>query len=374
MRKHFRYLNDILSVNVKLADGDVYPNDSVKYRVDIKATSKSDDFYTTIYRGSVFLSGPTTIYLNDIIEANMDDYGWFKNLSISATDMTADEIKRTYVDVRVVVELYGGDKYYYLTDILNGYLSPNMEHEPKFDVDDTPSIKAFSDYGYKVVPHIPYNTRSWEDDGMHVNFNLPVKLWRNTDVDSFRLQIKNENGGTLLDVGRNTLPYPVMGVNITDSLLKLSAPITKEGYVMKAVYDDEETTLAVIDYEPAEYYLMWINRYGTTQCQPFCRKNTLAEDVSTSYITTMNNESISSNKSVDFTWTLNSHWLTYDEHGEFESLLVSKYVWLYDVKKGWYYPVNVTDSKWSYKNPNNNKRPFNLTVNVKSSQAQNINY
>ena len=369
MRKHFRYLSDTLSVTVD-------PNwlGNTPYRVEIKPTSKNDDYYTVVYRGSVYLNGtPVKIYLNDIIETNMDDYGWFKDRTIPFSELAAP-ITRTYVDVRVVLEIPTGVDIYYLTDVLNGYLTPNMEHELKFDVDDTTYIRPFTDYGYKVVPHIPYNTRVWADENMVVGFNLPVKIFVNNDVDSIRLQIKNDKGNTLLDAGRDSLAYPVLGVNLSDSLLKLGAPIDKEGYTINAVFDDEEKPLAVIDYEPAEYYLMWINRHGATQCQPFCRKNTITENVTSNYITTLTNESINSNKSVEFTWTLNSHWLTYDEHGEFESLLVSKYVWLYDVKKGWYYPVNVTDSKWSYKNPNNNKRPFNLTVNVKSSQTQNINY
>lgn len=370
MRKYFRYLSDNLSVVV-----DPTQTGNIPYRVEMKPVSKSDSYYTTIYRGSVYCNGePVRIYLNDIIETNMDSFGWFKDRTIPTANEQSEVIQRTYVNVRVVLEQYSGEDFYYLSDIINGYLNPYMEHEVKFDVDDTVHVRSMTDFGYKVVPHIPYNTRGWTDENMVVNFNLPVKLFVNNDVDVIRLQIKNENGNTMLDVGRDSLPYPIMGVNISDSLFKLGAPIDKEGYTINAVFDDEEKPLAVIDYEPAEYYLMWINRYGATQCQPFCRKNTLNENITSSYITTLTNESVNSNKSVEYTWTLNSHWLTYDEHGEFESLLVSKYVWLYDVKKGWFYPVNVTDSKWSYKNPKNNKRPFNLTVNVKSSQIQNINY
>lgn len=370
MRNYFRYLSDNLSVTVYPSQTGVIP-----YRVEMKPTSKVDSYFTTIYHGSIYSTGePVKIHLNDIIETNMDSFGWFKDRTISTTNEQAEVIQRTYVDVRVVLEQGSGEEFYWLSDIINGYLNPNMEHEFKFDVDGTVYVRSMTDFGYKVVPHIPYNTRSWADENMVVNFNLPVKLFVNNDVDNIRLQIKNENGNTMLDAGRDSLPYPIMGVNITDSLLKLGAPIDKEGYTLNAVFDGDETPLAVIDYEPAEYYLMWINRYGATQCQPFCRKNTLNETVSTNHIGSLIGENVVASKSVDYTWTLNSHWLTYDEHGEFESLLISKYVWLYDVKKGWFYPVNVTDGAWSYKNPKNNKRPFNLTVNVKLSQTQNINY
>lgn len=369
MRNYFRYLSDNLSVVV-----DPTQTGNIPYRVEMKPVSKSDSFYTTIYRGSVYCNGePVRIYLNDIIETNMDDYGWFRNITLNDGETSSFQ-RGTYVDVRIVLELWSGEDKYYLSDILNGYLTPDMEREKRFDVDDSVYVKPFIDLGYKVVPHIPYDTKSWSDEGMNVGFNLPVKMFINNDVDNVRIHINDPEGNAIVDVGKDSITYSLIGFNISDSFLKMGPPIEGEGYTVSAVYDDEDKPLAVIDYDPAEYYLMWVNRHGAVQCQPFCRKNTLNESVSSSYITTLTNESVNSRKSVEFTWTLNSHWLTYDEHGEFESLLVSKYVWLYDVKKGWFYPVNVTDSKWSYKNPNNNKRPFNLTVNVKSSQTQNIVY
>lgn len=369
MRNYFRYLSDNLSVTVNPSQMGVIP-----YRVEMKPVAKSDSFYTTIYRGSVYCNGePVRIYLNDIIETNMDDYGWFRDLSL--TDGETSSFQRgTYVDVCVVLELWSGEDKYYISNILNGYLTPDMEREKRFDVDDSVYVKPFIDLGYKVVPHIPYYTKYWSVGGRDVIFNLPVKMFINNDVNNVRIHINDPQGNAIVDIGRDSITYSLLGFNISETFLKMSPTIKGEGYTVSAVYDGEDKTLAVIDYDPAEYYLMWVNRHGAAQCQPFCRKNTLNESVSSSYITTLTNKSVNSHKTVEFTWTLNSHWLTYNEHGEFESLLVSKYVWLYDVKKGLLYPVNVTDSKWSYKNPNNNKRPFNLTVNVKSSQTQNIVY
>lgn len=370
MRNYFRYLSDNLSVVV-----DPPQTGNIPYRVEMIPAFQSESYFTIIYRGSVYCNGePVRIYLNDIIETNMDDYGWFRNMTI--TDGETSSFQRgTYVDVRVVLELVGGiEERYYLSDVLNGHLTPDMERELRFDVDAPVYVKPFIDLGYKVVPHIPYGTKSWIDEGMNVGFNLPVKMFINSDVDGVRIHINDPEGNTIVDVGKDSIAYSLIGFNISDTFLKMGPPIEGEGYTVSVAYDNEDKTLAIIDYDPAEYYLMWVNRHGAVQCQPFCRKNTLNENITSSYITTLTNESVNSHKSVEFTWTLNSHWLTYNEHGEFESLLVSKYVWLYDVKMGWFYPVNVTDSKWSYKNPNNNKRPFNLTVNVKSSQTQNIVY
>lgn len=369
MRRYFRYLSDLLYVRIEFP----YIIGNVPYRVDIKPTYKDDSFYTTVYRGSIYSTGKAMkVYLNDIIETNMDSYEWFNNRTIP-TGEDSSFINRTYVDVKVVFDIAGAEMEYLLTDIINGYLSPDMEHELKFDYDSDTSVKAFMELGYKVIPHIPYGTRSWQDEGMVVDFSMPVKLFINSDMSDVRMQIRNASGNPVLDTNRGSQQGPIMGINIGSALLDM-ATINGEGYTIYAKYDNDETPLAIIDYKPAEYYLMWINRHGAVQCQPFCKKNTLNESVSTDYISTLTNDQTVSNKKVEYNWSLNSHWLTYNEHGEFESLLVSKYVWLYDVAKGWFYPVNVTNSNWSYKNPNNNKRPFNLNINLKLSQSQNINY
>ena len=369
MRQHFRYLSDNLSVTV-----DTTQTGNIPYRVEMKPTSINDSMYTVIYRGSIYSQGnPITIQLNDIIETNMDDYTWFKNRNIS-TGSTAMETRQTYVDVRLILETYEEELIYTLTDILNAYISPNMKHELKFDTNQSGTIKSFSELGYNVLPHIPYGTQQWIDEDMSVFFNLPIKLFASKDISRVAIRFQPKNGIIVNGPTLANLLGPVTGINLSSFIMNSAPSHSSVEVTITAASQSSIIKLAVIDYDPADYYLMWINRHGATQCQPFCKKNTLNESVSTGYITTLNNESITANKTVDYTWTLNSHWLTYDEHGEFESLLTSKYVWLYDMKKGVFFPVNVTDSKWSYKNINNTKKPFNLTVNVKKSQSQNIVY
>lgn len=130
-------------------------------------------------------------------------------------------------------------------------------------------------------------------------------------------------------------------------------------------------TNAVTD-EHSEFYIAWINRYGQFQCQPFCKKWEMKEKVTTANTVTLTDETVPYRKTTEFSWTLNSDWLTYAEHDEYESLLISKYVYLFNSQSNEGYFVNVTDANWIFKNTTNTKKPFNLTVNVTKSQKQNI--
>lgn len=128
---------------------------------------------------------------------------------------------------------------------------------------------------------------------------------------------------------------------------------------------------AVID-EHSEFYIAWINRYGQFQCQPFCKKWEMTEKTTTSNIVSLTNETIPYLKNNEFNWTLNSHWLTYPEHTEFESLLTSKYVYLFNNQSNEGYFVNVKNADWTFKNNTNTNKPFNLTVNLTKSTKQMI--
>ena len=130
---------------------------------------------------------------------------------------------------------------------------------------------------------------------------------------------------------------------------------------------------SIVD-DHSEYYIMWINRCGQFQCQPFCKNWEMKEKVTTSTITTVNNETIPYSKVNEFSWTLNSDWLTTEEHEEYEGLLASKYVYLYNANTQEGHFVNVKDADWTFKNSTNAKKPFNLTINLTKAVKQTMIY
>jgi hypothetical protein len=134
------------------------------------------------------------------------------------------------------------------------------------------------------------------------------------------------------------------------------------------------TPIAKVDKCPAEYYLIWIDRTGAYQCQPFKGKNKLSESVSTSYITSLIGTDIVSGKQITNSFSLNSEWLTYDEYKAFESIFSSKFLYLYNTEYDEGYEVVLTNNEWTEKTKQNRDKMFNLSIEVKSARPQIITY
>lgn len=350
--RYFKYLSDQIYADIVLDS--VYINSNVVYTVSIRPMGASDSEWTVVYNGSIYYTGKTKVYVNDIIEPYMNDYKWISNIEDS-TDFTADNIKYTFIEVKLTIT----NTEIVISDILSAYINPTMTRKEAFDVDNG-TINGLYDYGTGVIPRIPSKMP---------DFRLPVRLL--CSDNTVTLGYYTDGNVDATDIRTIQTDTTVVPLDITESD---TAVCQNENIILYVATDKGSSPIAVVDTEPAEYYLTWINRYGATQCQPFCKKNTLKETVTSSYITSMTDRSTPFNRLVDYTWTLNSHWLTYPEHDEFESLLTSKYVWIYDTKTKQYHSVNVVDSNWEYKNSLNNNKLFNLTVNVTKSTKQNINY
>lgn len=123
-----------------------------------------------------------------------------------------------------------------------------------------------------------------------------------------------------------------------------------------------------------DYYLIWCDRSGGYQCQPFNSHTTKKEDITTTTITNMLDEQRPIIKSVSNSYDLKSDWLTFDEYNAYESIFVSPYLYLYDTKFNNLTVVNCTQKQWIEKTIQNTKKPFNLNITVTANRNQNIRY
>lgn len=357
---YFNYLSEPIYCNLVVPDA--YINTNVIYEITIYPRDNSDDG-TVIYSGSVFYTGPTKVYLNDILETYMNNNEWFKNLPYSTEPLNSEDLKYFYADVIITTNKSTNT---IKIPVVAMYRNPNSIREKRFESNDL--IKSLYDYSNNVLPRLPHSTIKW--DGKE-EFVFATRIFKDKYITSLPLDYKTENETANIRT-LTAANYMTGQINITSNDINTAYnnASDKSNIILTVVQKD----IAIIDENPADYYLLWINRYGCTQCQPFCKKNTLSESVKTNYRSSIIEESIPYNKTIDFKWTLNSHWLTFDEHAEFESILTSKYVWLYDYKRGQFHPVNVTDSNWTYKNAKNTNKPFNLTINLTKAIPQNITY
>ena len=130
---------------------------------------------------------------------------------------------------------------------------------------------------------------------------------------------------------------------------------------------------AQIDMCPAQYYVQWIDRYGTYQCQPFSKISTFSNDYSTTLMISYDKVKKPIFKEVKSTWNLNSEFIPEYKLPYYESLFVSPKVILYDAKNDMSYNVVLTDTKFVEKTfANQQRRMFNLQITVEKANEQYI--
>ena len=126
---------------------------------------------------------------------------------------------------------------------------------------------------------------------------------------------------------------------------------------------------------PKGYFLLWQDRLGSGQCQPFEMVNTYSEEVTGSEITNYYGKRSLYKVEVRPKWKLNSGWLTDDEYRAYESLFVSPWVKLYNADENACYEVILKDRAYTEKTfENQSRRLFNLSVEVEQVEAQGILY
>ena len=136
---------------------------------------------------------------------------------------------------------------------------------------------------------------------------------------------------------------------------------------------DQNHIFAQIDMCPAQYYVQWIDRYGTYQCQPFSKISTFSNDYSTTHMISYDKVKKPIFKTVNSTWNLNSDFITEDKLPYYESLFVSPKVILYDSNNDMSYNVVLTDTKFVEKTfANQQRRMFNLQITLEKANEQYI--
>lgn len=370
----YLYLSDPLSVTFTLPT--TLKGTNVPYTV-------TNIHGKTIYTGSVYATGEKqTIYLNDIVNSQMDDFDWF----ITKTDTSSDLISADITTI-ISVKFNGVNEYYTTSNILLAHRVPNSKIEETIDFDAN-HLYSLTDFGTGVIPRIPAIIEADSDFFLETSFMYSSDIIGDSNIIKF--DVYNSNDTAVQNVWNTNLYYDSAFKSRYSTKYKLNAgALTNASIYFKTATDTKgcyigikgnnfpegaHTKICNIDDCPADYYVSWINHYGTWQCQPLHSKWEMKEKVTTNNLVTMNNETVPYSKTSEFSWTLNTDWLTYAEHEEFESLLTSKYVMLYNSKTKECNYVNVANSEWTFKNAVNTKRPFNLTLNLTKSRTQIITY
>lgn len=139
-------------------------------------------------------------------------------------------------------------------------------------------------------------------------------------------------------------------------------------------YFQPQVELAKIDACPKSYYVIWQDRYGGLQSQPFNKILTYSEDVQHKEIVSYRGYRSVGNIVVQPKWKLQTDWIESRFYPIYESLLTSQYIRLYDVVEDKLYEILVTNTDYTEKTYQNQKSLFNFSIDVELSKTQNMLY
>lgn len=122
------------------------------------------------------------------------------------------------------------------------------------------------------------------------------------------------------------------------------------------------------------YYLLWQDRYGSYQSQPFKGKMEYSEDITNEEILSYTGRRRKSNVVVQPKWKLNSGWLKEKLFPLYESIYVSPILKLYDTKTKHEYDVILKDTPYVEKKYLNDKKLLSIELNLEATETQNIIY
>lgn len=122
------------------------------------------------------------------------------------------------------------------------------------------------------------------------------------------------------------------------------------------------------------YYLLWQDRYGSYQSQPFKGKIEYSEDITNEEILSYTGRRRKSNVVVQPKWKLNSGWLKEQLFPLYESIYVSPILKLYDTKTRHEYDVILKDTPYVEKKYHNDKKLLSIELNLEATETQNIIY
>ena len=123
-----------------------------------------------------------------------------------------------------------------------------------------------------------------------------------------------------------------------------------------------------------KYYLLWQDRYGGYQSQPFEKTETFSINYNYEEMKDYQNHRRNITVKVQPSWKIQTGWIDEEFYPYYESIFSSPYVLLYDTEEDVSYNVIATDKKYTEKTWKNQHKFFNLQLNLEENKVQNIVY
>ena len=336
-----------------------YIDEGVKIKISGFSIAKSAQYrYTVYWSGDAepFFDGYCYL-LEGQTEKEFDITDIIKSHNISSMETDYSMLCTTYS----IVLMVDGVNYTNEETIANIYRYPNRKLDMETDFanyDGCPMLQGYNGRELKLTPHYPILKGStFKFDYVYFNRTLTEKsiiIYNN----QYPVDYSPENSVLSKSITIGNL----IGDRLDPTDIKFDT-----GFRV--------ITVAVLDYPHSRYYLKWRDRYGSFQCQPFCKTTTYSESLDKKQLLTYDLHKKIYSVDVTPTWKINSGWIDQELYPYFESIFISNYVELYDTKEDISYVVIVKDSDYTEKTVRNQGRSlFNLELTLELNKNQSILY
>lgn len=366
MDKYF-YLDEQITTKIQTNN-----YDDVIYTYDVIRVINGVD--NLLFRGKVFLEGQSTkeFDITSIVRSLYITPTFMESLPTSSTQLKSNGLEKfkiaiweenaiTYSEDIFVRMFY---RYPLLREEMYGAL--NYTH----DANNTLWVGLQGRYNvgnkgyFKLTPRIPLIGTD--------NYALIIAGYC-TDglVGTNSLKISFYEDGVLSPTEINVAPTS-NNFTIIYPLSKLFSALDPSGGEITIWYACDE--VAKVDNCPSQYYLMWQDRAGSFQSQPFDKISTYSESFNREYITNYKGVKRPTTITTNPKIRVQTGYIDEKLYPYYESIFTSPYLLLYDFKEDKSYLVNVTGDYTEKTFKNQSRQMFNIQLDLEFAKNQNMIY
>ena len=287
---------------------------------------------TNLFTGSCFLTtsdSSKTFYMNDFVRSNSD---LVANYTVLFRDL-----------------YYRGSNCSGTECCANIFRYPNKRIEPDFSKPIVPMIQT------GLTPRVPR---------MNMDTEFKIAYFSNDDSTN-KLSVLSQYD---VDLPANPGYSSEVTISFSDIFKSPYKEIEMDGDHIARF------PVAIIDECPTRYYVLWVDRFGSTQCQPFEQLYTYSETVTRDEMKNYLNERKIYDVSNQPTWKLNTGYLAENVYPNYEGIFVSPRVQLLDTIQNKVFNVIPNNTNFDEKTFKNQRKLFNLEITFELNKEQNNLY
>lgn len=142
------------------------------------------------------------------------------------------------------------------------------------------------------------------------------------------------------------------------------------------LYNSNDNTYALVARVDAchpRYYLMWQDRFGSFQCQPFNDRTKFTESITNGETISYTDKRYKNSAIVQPKWHIDSGWIPEDNFVFYESIYISPFLKLIDSETATDYDV-IMKGDYIEKTFKDEKKMLNISLDLEATEKQNIIY